>query len=97
MLKKLGIKFESQKIIPEGKTIADFYIPEQRLVLYADGKYWHSLPEVKNRDGNQDFLLAFNGYKVLRLGGDEINFKPIKCLNKIKKYLKKKGGVKWKL
>jgi very-short-patch-repair endonuclease len=72
-LKKIGVKFESQKVIPEGRTIADFYIPEQRLVIYADGKYWHGRPEVKNRDQQQDFQLGFNGYKVLRLGEDEIN------------------------
>ncbi|MDD5540520.1 MAG: DUF559 domain-containing protein [Candidatus Marinimicrobia bacterium] len=72
-LKKSGVKFESQKVIPEGRTIADFYIPEQRLVIYADGKYWHGRPEVKNRDQQQDFQLGFNGYKVLRLGEDEIN------------------------
>jgi very-short-patch-repair endonuclease len=63
----LNVQFEEQKVIPEGRTIADFYIPEQRLVIYADGDYWHSLPNVKKRDETQNFLLEFHGYKVLRL------------------------------
>lgn len=70
---QLGIKYESQKVIPEGRTISDFYIPEQRLVIYADGHYWHSLPGAKNKDCRQDFLLGMNGYKVLRLSENKIN------------------------
>ena len=85
MLKNLGIKYEAQKVIPEGKTIADFYIPEQRLVLYADGLYWHSLPENKKRDINHDFLLGFRGYKVLRLREEDINKFPKKCIREIRK------------
>jgi len=87
ILKMLGIRYESQKVIPEGRTVADFYIPEQRLVLYADGKYWHSRQEVKNRDQKQDFLLGLNGYSVLRLGEDEINNKPGVCVKKIQEFV----------
>jgi len=83
MLKKLGIKYESQKVIPEGRTVADFYIPEQRLVIYADGEYWHSRPGVPRRDATQDLLLGLYGYKVLRLREDEINLQPKKCFKRI--------------
>jgi len=90
ILNKLGIKYESQKVIPEGRTVADFYIPEQRLVIYADGWYWHKskqaeLKGVPKKDITQEFLLNFNGYKVLRLPESEIEKNPEKCLRKIKK------------
>lgn len=88
MLKQLGIKYESQKVIPECRTVADFYIPGQRLVIYADGDYWHSLLGCKDRDCKQDFLLGINSYKVLRLSENEINNSPKQCINKIK------GGLK---
>jgi very-short-patch-repair endonuclease len=93
-LKKLGIIYEAQKIIPEGRTVSDFYIPEQRLVIYADGFYWHSLPKAKNRDCKHDFLLGMNGYKVLRLAENEINNNPKKCMIKISNLLSDKpsGG-----
>lgn len=72
-LTELGIVFESQKVIPEGRTIADFFIPAQRLVIYADGLFWHKSRDAKERDQKQEFLLGFNGYKVLRLPEKEIN------------------------
>jgi very-short-patch-repair endonuclease len=77
-LKTLGIKYESQKVIPEGKTVADFYIPEQHLVIYADGVFWHKSEwaqkkGVVKRDNTQDLLLGLHGYNVLRLSEKEIN------------------------
>lgn len=85
-LDKLGVKYIEQESIPEGRTIADFYIPAQRLVIYADGIYWHSKPKAKDKDTNQNFLLGMNGYKVLRLPENEIRKglqerKIIQCLN----------------
>jgi len=84
ILKKLGIQYESQKVIPEGRTIADFYIPEQRVVIYADGIYWHSSLKTQQRDATQDLLLGLNGYKVLRLPETEINNSKRSCLRRIK-------------
>jgi len=86
-LKQLGIKYESQKIIPEGRTVADFYIPEQHLVLYADGLYWHNKPGAKEKDTTQNFLLRKNGFNVLRLKEKEINENKEGCLEKIQKSL----------
>lgn len=87
-LDRLGIAYEEQKVIPEGRTVADFYIPAQRIVLYADGVYWHNRPGIKDKDQNQDFLLGMNGYKVLRLGETEIKLKQELCLEKIRRAVK---------
>lgn len=72
-LKKLKISYEYGRIIHEGKTIVDFYIPAQRVVIYCDGKYWHSKPEAQQRDATQDLLLRMNAYKVIRLSERNIN------------------------
>jgi len=93
ILKRLGIKYESQKVIPEGRTVSDFYIPEQRLVIYADGKFWHKSEWAKRKgvfkkDATQDLLLGLNGYQVLRLGEDEINDSPHNCKVKIQRRIK---------
>jgi len=86
-LQMLGIKYESQKLIPEGRTVADFYIPEQRLVLYADGLYWHNKPGAKEKDKKQNSMLRLNGFKILRLKENEIKNDQNKCLQKIQKFL----------
>ena len=85
LLKKLKISYQAQKIIKEGKTIADFYIPAQRIVIYCDGDYWHSLEPTQKRDATQDLLLGLNGFKVLRFKGSEI----LNNSGKIKRIIKK--------
>ena len=67
LLKELNINFDKQKVIREAKTIVDFYIPKQRIVIYVDGEYWHSKPHIKERDIRQEKDLKTNGYKVLRV------------------------------
>lgn len=90
MLISIGVKYEKQKMLPEGRTVADFYITEQRLVLYADGKYWHKSEDARGKgipkkDATQDLLLGLHGYGVLRLGEDEINNNESACMRKIRK------------
>lgn len=91
-LDKIGIEYEEQKMIPEGHTVADFYIPEQRLVLYADGTYWHSLPGVPRKDATQELTLGLHGFKVLRLKEPAIKNGAFK--NILKKEIVK-GGFPW--
>ena len=87
LLAGLKLNYEKQKMIKEGKTIVDFYIPAQRIVIYADGDYWHSKPEVQRRDATQDLLLGLHGYNVLRLKGTEVNNNISRCQTKIKKMI----------
>lgn len=64
-------------------TVADFYLPEIRTVIYCDGKYWHSLEKVKRRDINQDLILMFHGFNVYRFSEDQINKSARRCINKV--------------
>ena len=89
-LKKLNISYQAQKVIKEGKTIADFYIPAQRIVIYCDGTYWHSSAKVQRRDATQNLLLTMSGYKVFRFWEKDINKSAKRCVNKVVRFLKKK-------
>lgn len=66
-----GIVFEKQKVI-NGRFIVDAYIPSLNLVVEADGKYWHNLPEIKGKDNAKNAYLTKCGYNLLRLPEDEI-------------------------
>lgn len=73
-----------QKQVPLCKiAIVDFYLPEYRIVIQADGDYWHNLPDRKERDSQQDAVLTFNGFNVHRFWEHEINESVAKCINKI--------------
>ncbi len=65
-------------------TVADFYLPKFKLVIYADGDYWHSLSLVKNRDKKQSVILKQNGYKVFRFQEYKINKSVDDCIRRIK-------------
>lgn len=66
VLTALGIEFKQQKVI--GGFICDIFVPHLQLDIECDGLYWHSLPEMKNRDRYRDVWLKRNGYHILRLG-----------------------------
>lgn len=55
----------------EGITLVDFFI-EPNIIIYCDGNYWHSLPDVKKRDERITKQLKKFGYLVFRLLGTDI-------------------------
>lgn len=64
------------EFIPQKKMaqfVCDFYLPDRKLVIECDGKYWHSIPKVAARDKRKDAWLTSHGQKIVRLGEDEIN------------------------
>ncbi len=78
-LRILNIRFDKQYPI-KNITLADFYIPEQRIVIYCDGDYWHSLPNVKMRDSKTNKLLINSGFRVIRLKEKDIEQNPKESL-----------------
>lgn len=62
--------------VPQKKMahfICDFYVPHLNLVIECDGDYWHSKPEVAERDKRKDAWLTSHGQKIVRLSEHEIN------------------------
>jgi very-short-patch-repair endonuclease len=70
LLIALKVPYEKQKPLLN-MTLADFFI-EPDLVVYADGDYWHSRPEVKKRDFRITKALIDAGYRVLRFSESTI-------------------------
>jgi len=63
-------------------SVVDFFIPPN-ICLYADGDYWHSLPNRLERDVKQTKQLEENDMVVIRLKGSEIlnGKRPLELLN----------------
>jgi len=74
-LQENNIEFISQYYISLENstwTHVDFYIPESNICLYVDGNYYHSLPNAKRCDEEQNRILPQMGYIVVRMGETEI-------------------------
>ena len=80
-LKNQNIPYMKQVPI-EKIALVDFLLPG-KIIIQADGDYWHNLTKVKKRDMNQDFLLGFKGYRIFRFSETEINKSARKCILKI--------------
>ena len=80
-LRDIGVSFE-QQILVCGIARVDFLLPNN-LIIEADGDYWHGRPGCKERDFNRDFLLAWYGYKTIRLKECEIKKSPDYCIQLI--------------
>jgi len=88
-LRKRGINYEKQ--VPLCKiAIVDFYLPEYRIVIQADGCYWHgclcrsdSIKDHCDKDKKQDLVLTFNGFNVYRFWEHEINESVEGCINRL--------------
>jgi len=86
ILKSLNIPYETQTPVCTCKP--DALIRNKKIVLFADGEYWHAHPALFNssqkirgkytaqfiwdRDNNQNNELEKNGYKVLRFWGMDL-------------------------
>lgn len=69
---RLNLPYKSEVRIAN-ITIADFVLEDYRLVLYADGDYWHRRPGRLEADAMQTKKLIEAGYFVKRFWGKEIN------------------------
>jgi len=82
-LTEFNIPYTQQALIKDIGRV-DFLL-KNRTVIETDGNYWHSFPNAKTRDARRDFLLGFNGFRVLRLSETNINNHPQKCKNLIRR------------
>lgn len=84
-LQKRKIEFFPQYIMLDRYRV-DFLV-EDFLVVECDGKYWHNLPGIQEKDKLRDINLRKNGFDVIRFWDYEINDDVCKCVDKIEKYL----------
>lgn len=70
-----------------GRYRVDFCFYDERLIVEADGKRWHSSPRAKRRDRLRDKFLRSRGWRVLHITGPEILTDAYECARKIRKEL----------
>ena len=80
-LKRQGIPYMKQVPL-EGIALVDFLLPN-KIIVQADGTYWHSKGKNKGKDIAQDTILGFKGYKIFRFTETQINKSSKRCINKI--------------
>ena len=90
-LKRLGIIYQKQ--VPLCKVArVDFYIPAQKIVIQADGCFYHNCPTHcpenyvgrREKDAIKDKILTENGFDVYRFWEHEINKSVENCISRIK-------------
>jgi very-short-patch-repair endonuclease len=86
-LKRRSISFEKQLPVLN-ITQPDILFPEKKIAVYADGDYWHNLPNTQKRDLYINKTLRKNGWKVLRFWEHEIHGNIKICVDKIEEELR---------
>jgi very-short-patch-repair endonuclease len=81
-LERRGVTFVKQQGI-DGLWVADALIPGARVVVECDGEYWHSRPEMQERDRKKDRYLSSRGYSVLRFPEEAIRADVRGCIQRV--------------
>lgn len=84
-LEKRKIHFVTQEKI--GKYRVDFFFPQGRLVVEADGKEYHSSEEQRLKDFDRQCEIMRRGYALLRFRGTDIYQDVEGCVDKISLFL----------
>jgi very-short-patch-repair endonuclease len=95
ILNALPVVYERQFTIDRLMTV-DACVPSSRLVIQADGDYWHGRRgaterRVANRvrlDRSQDAYLLNHGWSVIRLWGSDLLKRPDECRDTLLRHLR---------
>lgn len=66
----------------------DFLWREQRVVVETDGGRFHNHPRAQRRDAERNRLLARDGYRVPRIGWEELRDEPDRTIAEIARFLR---------
>ena len=61
----------------------DIIFPKKKIAIFADGDYWHNLPNVIEKDRRQENILKENNWGILRFWEHDIKNNLDICINKI--------------
>jgi len=81
IVEELGIKYMTQYPLL-GITVADIYLPDHHIAIYADGDYWHNYPHGTNKDHEVNKELKNANIQVMRFWECDI-YKDIDRVKKI--------------
>ena len=78
------------KQYPYKLGVADFWLPEDNIIIECDGDYWHNpkyFPKVVERNKRQSKWLENNDYVVFRFSESEIKNVFDDCVNKLEEII----------
>ena len=85
----LPIPETNEKLRIAGRTFeVDFLWREQRVVLETDGGRFHNHPRAQGRDAERNRLLARAGYRVPRVGWEQLRDEPDRTIAEIARFLR---------
>jgi very-short-patch-repair endonuclease len=65
----------------------DFLWPKQKVVVETDGGAFHDNPRAQARDAHRNRVLAQAGYRVPRIGWNELRDEPERAFREIRRFL----------
>ncbi|HET8566912.1 MAG TPA: DUF559 domain-containing protein [Solirubrobacterales bacterium] len=78
----------NEKLRIEGETFeVDFLWRDQKVVVETDGGRFHDNPVAQARDAHRNRVLARAGYRVPRIGWDELRDDPDRAIAEIRRFL----------
>jgi very-short-patch-repair endonuclease len=85
----LPIPETNEKLRIAGKTLeVDFLWREQRVVVETDGGRYHDHPRAQRRDAERNRLLARAGYRVPRIGWEQLRDEPDRAIAEVARFLR---------
>jgi very-short-patch-repair endonuclease len=81
-LERRGVTFVKQQVI-DGFWVVDALVPGAKIVIECDGEYWHSLPQMEERDRKKDKYLKSRGYQVFRFLESAIRADVQTCVQRV--------------
>ena len=71
-LDERGIEHIPQYPLRQG-YIADFALPDRKIIIEVDGKKWHSGKKKQKKDRFRDYMLKRAGWKTIRIPEKDID------------------------
>lgn len=85
----LPIPETNEKLRIAGSTFeVDFLWREQRVIVETDGGRFHDHPRAQRRDAERNRVLARAGYRVPRIGWEQLRNEPDKAIVEISRFLR---------
>ena len=86
LVAKLGTRYRFQHIV--GQYIADFMLPDLRLIIEVDGVSGHSTEADIAKDAARTQKLGEKGWQIYRVTNTQLDESPAQVLRNLKKFIK---------
>lgn len=85
--RKRRLKFEMHKTMFE-RFQPDFVFEQAKLIVQADGDYWHGLPRGRTQDAAFNQMATGDGWSVWRFGEREIHMHAPACARAVARFVR---------